>query len=329
MLLMGMPISIAMQEAARLGIPDLLDTGPKHIDALASTVNAEPKALLLLLRALASMDVFQEIAEGVFAQTVFSASLRSDLSASLFALARVFGTSWCREVWVNLATTITTGQPSFEQVAHLELHAYLSQHPEEQTLFRQALAYIWEPLITEIMHTYDFSAVGTFVDISGGDGGFLIAILKHYLSLQGLLLALPPQVEEARVAIQQAGLASRCTCLAGNFFEGVPVGADVYFLQQILRDWSDEHCVQLLSNCGKAMATSGRVLVAEYVVPRPPHKPSPALFVGLWMSLLRPGGYERTETQLRTLCERAGLEVVRVWATSSTYSLLEARKAGS
>ncbi len=327
--LLGMPVSIAMQEAVRLGIPDLLDAGPKHVAVLASTVNVDTRTLLLLLRALASVDVFQEIAEEVFAQTVFSAILRADLPGSLFALARVLGTSWCRASLANLASTLETGHPSFETFFQKDLHAYLSEHPEEQHLFRQTLALFSEPLIADVVRTYDFSTVGTLVDIGSGDGSFLITVLKQYPSLQGLLLSLPPQIEDARLAIEQAGLAQRCTCLEGNFFEGVPVGAEVYFLQQILRGWNDEQCVQLLSNCGKAMATGGRVLVAEYVIPRPPHKPSPVLFIGLWMSLLRPGGYERTETQLRTLCERAGLSVVRMWATSSAYSLLEAKKAGT
>jgi hypothetical protein len=127
--------------------------------------------------------------------------------------------------------------------------------------------------------------------------------------------------------LADAGLSARCEVLCGDFFTSVPAGCDAYVLKHILHDWDDaRRCERILSRCCDAMASGGRVLVVEMVVP-PPGVPSFARLMDLEMLAISANGKERTEREFADLLAKAGLALARVVPTQSPYSVLEALRA--
>jgi SAM-dependent methyltransferase len=328
--LLGKLTSVSIQVATvGLGIPDHLKDGPKPVEVLAEEVGADKDVLLLFLRALTSESIFQEVAPGVFAHTEASRFLETGVPGSVDGIAQMLGADWARKVWEPEAVlhTLRTGQPAFEHVFGQGFWEYMSANPDEYASFSRAQTIFSGPKDDAIIDAYDFDGIKTIVDVGGGEGTFVTKILSAYEGMRGVLFDQPPVIEKARRWIAGTPVADRCECVGGSFFDGVPPGADAYVLKQVLHDWSDEESVRILRNCRDAMTPDGRVLVAAYLVPKPPATPLKYLMAGLWVRLNCPGGYERTEAQFRQVFEQAGLEIVRILPTASTHSILETRRA--
>ena len=271
------------------------------------------------MRLLAAEGIFAEEASGTFAQTPLSDALRADASGSPRDFLRMIG----REpflAWARLLDAVRTGRPSFELVFGAPRFDWLAQNPEAAALFQAAMVALGGDVVEPIATGYEFGALGVVVDVGGGHGSLLSAILARHPSVEGILFDLP-----AGVAAAEAGLGGplpRCKLVAGDFFESVPEGADVYLMKKVLHDWSDDDAVRILVNCRRAMAPGGRVLVAETVVP-PGNTPDPIKVMDVNM-LVVTGGRERTADEFAALFARAGLAAGRVVPTGSRICILEA-----
>jgi SAM-dependent methyltransferase len=173
-------------------------------------------------------------------------------------------------------------------------------------------------VVDPIASAYEFGDLGVVVDVGGGHGRLLSAILARYPSVEGILFDLPGGIAAAGLG----GPLPRCKLVAGDFFEAVPEGANAYLMKKVLHDWSDDDAVRILANCRRAMAPGGRVLVAETVVP-PGNAPDPIKVMDVNM-LVVTGGRERTADEFAALFERAGLKAGRVVPTGARVSILEA-----
>jgi hypothetical protein len=176
-----------------------------------------------------------------------------------------------------------------------------------------------------VVEGYDWKQFGSIVDVAGGVGSTLAAILKPNPHLQGVLFDLPRVVERGRVFLAEQGLAGRCRTEVGSFFDAVPAGADAYFMKHIIHDWDDDDCVRLLGNVRKAMADHAKLVVCEKVVP-PGNGPSVAKTMDLVMLVMTDGGRERSEQEYDALFARADLRLRRVVPTRSDNSILEVTK---
>jgi O-methyltransferase domain len=174
----------------------------------------------------------------------------------------------------------------------------------------------------EVTRVVDLSNAARIVDVGGGYGELLAAILGAHPRLRGVLFDLPHAIDAASAPLARAGVAARCELVAGSFFDSVPAGADAYLLKSVLHNWDDSDVVSILCNCRQAMADGARLLVIERVVPDG-NGPSEAKLFDINM-LVTVGGQERTEQEYRTLLDLAGLDLARVIPTNSPLSLLEA-----
>lgn len=322
--LCGMMRTQAIHHAARLRIAELVEDGPKSVLALAEATRTHAPSLARLLRALASIGIFTEVEPEYFAQTPLSALLRPGEPGSMYHVSLLHGDQWQWHVWEGFAYTLQTGEQTFSRLFGVEMFEYFTQHsPESAQVFNNAMTGFSEQVNMPIATAnYDFSSIDTLVDIGGGMGTQLMALLKVHPSIRkGILFDRPPAIAQARAAITASGLGERCELVGGNFFEGIPEGADAYFMKQIIKDWNDAQCIQLLSNCRKAMKRGGKVLVAEIVL-LPGRETSIQKFIDLQLMILSPG-QERTEVQYRQLFEAAGFTLTRVVPTVSPYSILE------
>ncbi|HET6467429.1 MAG TPA: methyltransferase [Geminicoccaceae bacterium] len=318
----GAWIGQAVHVAARLGIADLLGDGPKPPAALAAATGTDATALYRLLRALASLGVFAEDAGGRFTLTPLAEGLRSDAPGSLRGYAIMMGEEWHWRAWGELLESVRTGGSAFERVHGCELFRYFAEHPEAARVFNAAMTSRTGQETAAVTGAYDWPA-GTIVDVGGGQGALLTAILARRPEARGILFDLPHVIDAARRPIEEKGLAARCELVGGDFFDRVPAGGDLYLIKRVLHDWDDGRAAAILRCCRAAMAADARLLVIEHVLP-PGNAPSWGKLLDLQMLVLTPGGQERDEAGFHGLLATAGFRLERVLPAGPTASLIEA-----
>ena len=313
-------LSRAIQVAAGLGVADRIGSDGATIEDLATTTATDPTSLHRLLRMLASHRIFAEDGAGRFHMTALSEPLRSDAPGSVRDVVRIVD----HDVWRafgGLDHTIATGQPAFEFVFGQSFFEHHDADPAANERFARGMAKLSESEDPLVPRFYDFAPFRLVVDVGGGRGGLIAEVLQANPHLSGLLYDRASVVTEA-VHIASAGVADRCTCETGDFFESVPAGGDIYILKRVLHDWPDDRCVQVLSNCAKAVADEGRVLVIDAIVP-PGNVEHASKDVDLMLLALL-GGQERTAQQFDHLLARAGLRMTRTISMPALVSIIEA-----
>ena len=315
----------ALHACADLGIPDLLKDGPKSTAQLAEATGTDRTNLYRLLRVLVAMEILDESAPGLFQATPLSRYLQSE--ESLYHLAMMAGTGWVWKVQEGAEGTgysLRSGQPAFQHLFGMDVWSYLKAHPQEAAHFHRAMSTTAgvadEPIAQALSENYDL-AEGTFVDVGGGVGNVLIALLRRNPGLRGVLFEQEEVMASAREQIARAGLTGRCELVAGDFFEEVPSRGDYYFLRQIIKDWTDEQGVRLLQNCRRAMKPRGRILVVEQVL-APGKADLLAKLTDLVLMMTLPGR-ERDHYEFEQLFARADLTLQRILPTTSAYKILE------
>jgi ubiquinone/menaquinone biosynthesis C-methylase UbiE len=313
--------SQAIHVAAKLKLADLVKDGPKTAADLAKTTKTHPQALYRLLRALASVEIFSEDEQGRFGLTPIAECLL-DKPGSQWAVAMMMGDEHFRS-WGDLLYSVQTGKPAFDHVFGKPVFDYLSEHAEQAKIFDAAMTGFHGPETQAMIDAYDYAGVNTLVDIGGGNGTVLSAVLGKNPAMKGILYDLPDVIERAKKNLADAGLAARCQTIAGSFFESAPPGGDAYQMRHIIHDWTDEQCHTILGHIRKVIPKTGRLLVIEMVI-KPRNEFQPAKWLDLNMLVL-PGGRERTEAEYRDMYARAGFRLERVVPTPTEVSVIEGR----
>jgi len=319
----GVTIQAALTLAANLGIADLLAEGPQTSDWLAQATSTHPPSLYRVLRLLSSFGVFSEIDPGRFAQTASSDLLRAGTLDSLRSWVQMTGLLVWPQTFAAALHSVKTGQPALKHVVGTEFFEYLATHPREGTVFSAAMSDFGRGVSQAVVQAYDFSNVGTIVDVGGGHGTLLSAILRGNAHLKGILFDLPHVADGARGLMASAGIADRCEIHGGDFFAEVPAGGDVYILSWIIHDWDRGRAVSILKRCRQAMPTTGRLLLVEAVIP-PGNEPHAGKIMDFVM-LTALGGQERTKEQYEDLLQEAGFRLSAVVQTASPMSVIEGR----
>lgn len=316
----GFILSGALSTVAELGVADKLARGPRSAAALAEELGVHAQSLYRVLRLLASVEVFSEDEAGLFSLTPAAEYLRTDAPGSLRSAVRMLTQ---RIFWAptgELVDTVRTGQTPFDRIFGKPFFDYLNHDAAQGAVFHQGMSSLSDMENGPIASAYDFTGLGSVVDVGGGHGGFLIEVLKLAPQVRGVLFDHAQVLVGSRIA--QAGLAERCELVEGDFFQSVPKGADAYVLKRILHDWNDETCVSLLRHCREAMAEGGRVLVIDTVIP-PGNAPHGGKVLDVMMMASLPGR-ERTEEDFRKLFAQAGLKLSRIVTTPAALSITEA-----
>ncbi len=316
----GMQVTQMIYVAAKLGVADHLEDGPKSSAHLAELVEADPPALYRLLRSLASLGIFAEGEEKVFGLTALAQPLRT--GGPLRAWAIMSGEAWNWGAWGDLLHSVKKGEAAFAHAFGVGLFDYLAMHPEDGEVFNDAMTSGTRETIEAFLAVYDFSNIKNVVDVGGGHGILVAGLLRTHPDLRAVIFDRPQVVAGARSLLEAEGVAERAQFIEGDFFEAVPKGGDLYILKNIIHDWDDDRAIAILRNCRKAMASEGRVLLLERVLPagREPH---PGLIADINMMVMV-GGRERTEDQFRELFAQAGLKLTRIIPTESRVSMIEA-----
>jgi hypothetical protein len=332
--IMGYRVTQAIHVVAKLRVADLLVDGPQSSSTLAQLTGAHPEALHRVLRALVHVGVFEEMDDGRFALTPVGTLLSTGISGSLRGAAIFFGHSWHWEKWGALAHSVMTGVPPGGILSPGAFSELAARDPEATSVINEGMTSLTAPVNAAIAG-FDFSSIGTLVDVGGGHGALISGILLANPRLRGILFDIPAVIDGAKPRIEAAGLIERCQLVGGDFFQKVPAGGDAYLLKWIIHDWDDERSVAILRNCHAAMSDGGKLLLVERLIPErvtssatPGQEPA---FADLNMLVLT-GGRERTEDQFRALLEAARFKLTRIIPTPPPWphAIIEAvRRAGS
>jgi len=321
----GFWVSRAIYVAAKLGLADLVKDGPKTVDELARLTGTHAPSLYRVLRALVGMGVFAGAEQRRFAQTPLSETLRSDTPGSLRSMAMVELGQEHFPAWGNLMHSVKTGEIAFDNLFEQNAWEYYARNPEDARNFNDAMKGLTEMINAAVLEAHDFSGVDKMVDVAGGTGGLIGAILGAHPRLRGVLFDLPQVIAEAGPLLEAAGVRDRCETAAGDFFESVPEGGDVYVMKWIIHDWDDEKATAILKNIHRAMKEKGELLLIEMVVPEG-DQPDLSKFTDLNMMVMT-GGRERTEAEFNSLLAASGFELTRVIRTASPFCVIEAVRA--
>lgn len=319
---MGAVVSNIVYVAAKLGIADQLANGPRTPADVAGSIGAHAQSLYRLMRTLAGFGILSEIDGQRFELTPVGEALRTGAPGAARATLLTFGGSLFTQAFSELEYSVRTGETGFQKATGMGIFDALAQRPEEAKLFSETMVGFHGAEPPAVAEAYDFSDVGTIVDVGGATGNMLAAILGRHPQPRGVLFDMPHVVADAPTLLARHGVTSRVALAAGNFFESVPSGGDAYILSHIIHDWTEEQCLTILRNVRKAMSPTSKLLIVEFVLPTG-NTPHPGKVLDMVMLAL-PGGTERTESEYNALLAKAGFRLNRVVPTASAASIVEA-----
>ena len=314
-------VSQATYVAAKLGVADLIASGVDSATDLAQRTDSNAAFLERVLKFLVGHGVLSEPISGRFGLTAVGEFLRSDVPSSLRDLAILYGEE-SYVAWGHLLDAVRTGRDAFAQAYGQKLFEYLSDRPDRSAMFNAAMA-SGSAFFSAIPEAYDLSACKTVVDVGGGNGALLSALLKSQPHLRGIVADSPQVVEATAERLETSGLADRCEVAACDFFKSVPGGADTYVLSRVLHDWDDGQCIAILKNIRSVIPADGRLLVIERIIPDEP-RPSLAIAFDVQMLVMSPSGRERTLDEYATLFAESGFQRSLIADLPLEVSLIEA-----
>lgn len=316
----GFIASAALGVAVKLGIPDQLSDGPRTAADLARAVGANEDALYRTLRALAAVGIFDETAPRRFGLTAAGAWLRSGIPGGPREMVNWLCDAFHLRIYAELEHGVRTGETVGEKVTGRPVFEHLAADQELSGRFNDAMTAFSATVAPAMLKAYDFSGIGTIADIAGGHGMILASILRQYPAMRGILFDLEHVLAGNRLA--EFGVKDRVRLASGDFFEAVPAGADAYIMKHIIHDWDDAHCVRILTNCRKAVAPGGKVLIVDQVVTDGPESVF-AKLSDLEMLVMTTGGRERTAAEFGAVLAAAGLTLTRIVPTESPVAVIE------
>ncbi|MEQ2005287.1 MAG: methyltransferase [Limisphaerales bacterium] len=319
-LITGYWVTQLIHVVARLEIADRLAAAPRACDELAAECGVRARELHRVLRALAAEGLFTEVAPGTFAVTSLGELLQKNRPGSLHARALVSGDK-DYAAWGALLHSVQTGQPAFDHVHSEDHFTWLQRHPNMAAAFHETMTQFAAHYYRAVVDAFDFGRFRCVVDIGGGHGQLLALILARHPTIRGILFDAPHVIAGAGGPLREAGVASRCELIGGDFFVSVPSEGDAYVMSHILHDWDDESAARLLQTLRRTVDAGTHLLIVEKIIP-PGDGPSLAKLMDINMLVLT-GGLERTEGEFRELLTRAGFRLERVTPTASFMNVLE------
>jgi hypothetical protein len=310
-LLIGAKIAIALRAMCEYKIADKLDSGPKAVEILAQEARLDEDVLRRVLRALSQYGVFREAPDGRFVNSDISEYMRSDAEPSLREAILFLNHNVSLRAWLELEHSLKDGKSHFVDVNGSPLFELFERDKSLNEYFAKCMINLYGPEAGKIASGYPFGQFRTLLDVGGGQGHILAAILSVHKEIKGTVFDIEPTVILARDFLLNRGLVDRSDALGGSFFIEVPAGYDAYILKSILHDWDDAKAMEILKTCRQAIPHHGRLLIVEEVVVPGQVVGNPHRFVDLEM-LVHFGGKERTQSDYEKLMRSAGFSLERV-----------------
>ena len=320
----GKWVSQAIFAAAELGIADQLSDEPRSAKEVAQNVKTRAETTYRLMRALGSLGILEEHDNECFSLTDIGQFLKSDHHNSMRAYARFIGYESNWRAWESLDESVRTGKTGYKLNYGMEIFDYLGKHPNAANVFNEAMVTTNHTVALQVASAYDFTDIPTLVDVGGGTGALIAALLDANSDMRGMIYDMGHAAESANKFLGERGLLERCEFMMGDFFQEIPQTHGC-ILKSIIHDWDDEQSIRILRNCVKAIPADGKVLLVERIVP-PTGQSHISKLIDLEMLALT-SGLERTIEEYHVLFEQASLQVTRVITTAGASSIIEGKAA--
>jgi SAM-dependent methyltransferase len=332
-LVYGAQVAQIIYVAAMLRVPDLLATGSQTASELATATAIDERTLRRLLRGLIALDLCCESGPERYMLSELGQFLRSDHPRSLHARI-LFNTQVLSPIWGRMLDTTRTGASGALAALGAPFYEYLQRHAELGELFDRTMADAIRYRVEGALDAYDFSGFRKVVDVGGGNGAFILEILKRWARLEGVVFDLPSVAERTRRTIAAMPESVRCSVHAGNALECVTEGADCYVLSNVLVSMADDEAAKIIKSCRRAMAAHGRVIIVEWIMPtaaehvdRFTRWDTASMDLNM-LAIHGEGGWRvRTRDEFEQLIAAAGLVATRVVPTTSAVSVIECAAA--
>jgi len=313
-------------QAAEMSLADKFSgSEPRSAKDLAAEYGMRPRELYRYLRSLTGLGLLTFAGPHSFRLTDLGAGLRTGApGASRSAYIALVG-DMVKPAWREFDHGLITGDTGFEKAHGKGLFEYLQTNPGMVQFFSETMVGFHGREPPAVAEAYDFSGIGSLVDVGGASGNMLGHVLSRHPGVRGVLYDLPHVVVDAPPLLATFGVEDRVTIESGSFFESVPAGHDAYLLSHIIHDWDDGENATILASVREAMKPDGKLLIVEMVLPEG-DAPHMGKMLDMMM-LLVPGGEERTPSEYATLLEPNGFKVNRVVPTASAVSVVEAVRA--
>ena len=299
--------------AAKLELADNIGDEGASAEDLAQKLKVDPPALYRVMRVLAGLGVLRQDDNDRFFVTPFGETLRKDSPQSVRDYA-IYSHEIVYDTFQGMADSVRTGKPVID-----DYFAFLRANPDKEAVFHAGMSNRGRIETAAVLEASDFSQSKLVVDVGGGNGGFLSAILACNDHLSGVLFDQASAIEAAKAG--RGGPLPRCNLVSGDFFDDVPLGGDVYILKRVLFDWTDEQTLRILKNCRRAMNSDARLLIIEPLI-GPPNEQCPAhLFDMTFLVMMH--GRLRTANEYAGLLGQSGFRLQRVVPTKSDVSIVE------
>lgn len=324
-MIMGCWRTQVIHEAVRLQLPDRLAPEPLSSDLLAKATGTDPENLYRLLRGMAALELVRHVEGRVFELTPDGATLCTDAADTLRGIAMHWGDRQWRSMGL-LGKAVASGKS--QMAAGTDSFSDLQRDPEQAAVFNRAMAEQSLRIGEAVARAYDFAPYRSILDVGGGYGAVLVALLRAQPAAQGASFDLPEVRAQALAYLHEHAVGERAGYIGGSFFEQVPAGFDCLVLKYIVHDWDDQNSQRILANCARAVPPGGVVLLIEQVLPeRITADPAVAGMIRGDLIMMNIGGKERTEREYRDLLAASGLELTRIVPTDTVFSVIEARPA--
>ncbi|MFJ9933901.1 methyltransferase [Streptomyces virginiae] len=315
-----------LRAAVRLEVVELIGDEPRTAAEVAVGARTAHQPMTRLLRALAALGLLAEHDPDTFSVTPAGAHLNPHHPNSLTSFVRMFTDPAIVRAWEHLDTSVRTGEIAFDSVFGTDFFSHLARHPALSTDFNAAMSQVACETAAVLPRAFDFSRFASVTDIGGGSGTLLAAVLEAHPGLAGVVFDTAEGLAAAPKTLARYGLEERCSLTAGDFFQAVPRGSDVYLVKSILHDWTDAQAVTILSHCRQVLPPGGVVLIVEPVLPEVVGAQDEGTYLSDLNMLVNVGGRERTRADFEEVCRQAALRVTSVTplTDAAPYSLIEA-----
>lgn len=320
----GFWVSRAIVAACELNLAELLEDGPKGIRELSVLTGTDEENLYRLMRMLAGEGIFRERGSRIFENNRSSKVLIEGEGSMKNLIMHQFCEN-NQKLFTVFRDVIHTGESHTRKIFGKSIFQFLEENPEKNLVYNKAMDDSSGLIALAITGAYSFRGIRTLVDVGGGHGIILAEILRRYRLMQGILFDQPHVVGPATALMTKFGLAGRLKIVSGDFFEDIPVGADGYFMKNILHAFNDEDCDELLRKVHHAMADGGRLIIVDSVL-KPDNRPALGKRLDLLMMVGTEGGKERSREQFQALLAGSGFRLKRIIRTVAPFSIIEAVK---
>jgi demethylspheroidene O-methyltransferase len=316
-LVAGFTYSQWLFAGVRLGVFEALRAKPQGVESIAALTGLPPASASQLLRALASLDLAQRLDADYYTLGQHGAALVANAGVQAMIAHHDL-------LFADLADPVAL----LRERGGGKLSGYWpyaeGRSEGDAAPYSQLMA-ASQPMVAEaVLDAVDFSGVSSLLDVGGGEGAFLEAVLKRHPRIQPMLFDLPDVTVRAA-----ARLGAVLQTYPGQFpVDPIPPGADVVTLVRILHDHDDETVLALLQQIRTAMAPGSRLIVAEPMADTPGARAMGDAYFGFYL-LAMGSGRPRTPEEITAMLHQVGFGRVQQIPARNPFAaqILEARPA--